>query len=343
MKHFYLPLALLMFLITGCTIWQQPPPPATTPPATITGQPVAQRAPETSTPTPAPTVTPAAITTLTTVPTLTATATSTPTPSLEPTPDLPATVMATTAAETIETLLSPDGRQRAAVIVYPCVEIRERPGDEALFEYAYEQLKIFDVAQGTEKIVAHQLRYCGGLGASGLDLLFWSPEGRYLYYTTAREGRPDGCAFWWQPAFRRIDPVTGNSQQLGAGALSPDHSKIAAWDSTDQQLVLWETDGGEVARLPGPSSTVAMGPIAWSPDSQALVYLQGDGYGFCVPETTDLMHAPLASSETSLLLEAQEPPIAEVSWIDSGRLKLVNVEGGQQIVPVPNAGPSPHE
>ena len=61
---------------------------------------------------------------------------------------------------------------------------RSSPGRES--PNAYEVLKI---APWT---VETQLLYCGGIGASGLEGKFWSPDSRFFYYTNAREGWPDG-------------------------------------------------------------------------------------------------------------------------------------------------------
>ena len=245
--------------------------------------------------------------------------------------------MTATEPQTYDSLLSPDGTQRATLIIYPCVAIPEQEGEEAVFEYAYEQVNIINVNSGAERPMVDQLRYCGGVGAFGLELLFWSPSGRFLYYTTAREGSPDGCGYWWQPSFRRVNQSSGESEELGRGTLSPDRGKIAVWDRANRQLVVWETDGGEVGRTPAVASHLALGPISWSPKGDALVYLQGSGS--CWPDTTYLMHVPLASMEPSLLLETSTPIITEVSWLDGQRLRLVDKEGGERVFELPPGSP----
>ena len=113
---------------------------------------------------------------------------STPDPAWSATQQFLSTaVMAASSPEIVQTHVSPDRQFRAEVVRYDCVPVS---GPD---EVAYEQLKIVRLSDGTEAIISDQLKYCGGLGAAGLGGLFWSPDGRYFYFTISSEGVPDGC------------------------------------------------------------------------------------------------------------------------------------------------------
>lgn len=260
-------------------------------------------------PTPTPSVTPSPL------PSETAAPPATPEP--EPTPDGPATVMAIAAPTRKATSVSPDGRWQSELIVYPCSELSD--GGDVL---SFEQLNVVDIDSGEVETAAEQLINCGGLGAFGLEGLFWSANSRYFYFTTAREGVPDGCGYW-RPPLLRFAVETAETQWLGPGAPSPDGAKIAAWQ--ERELVIWETGGEEIGRIPAAIQDADLGAIAWSPAGDALVYLQAPSY--CPLEKSYVVHLTIADMESAILLEAEDPPIGGVSWIDGGRLRLVDGDG----------------
>jgi hypothetical protein len=103
---------------------------------------------------------------------------SEPTPGM---PDIPATVVALEQPRHHASNSSPDKRWRAEVIVYDCV--RTDDGQEN----AYEELLLTEVPGSATRTADSQLRNCGGLGAFGLEGLFWSPNTRYFYYTELRQ------------------------------------------------------------------------------------------------------------------------------------------------------------
>lgn len=258
-----------------------------------------------------------------TTPAPTATVTSSPLPSVpatpEPTPDGPATVMAVAGPTREHAIVSPNGRWRAQVVIYPCSEI---PGSTDVL--AYEQLNVMEAEGGeaTTAPAAEQLISCGGLGASGLEGLFWSANSRYFYYTTAREGVPDGCGYWRRPLLR-VDAETGENEWLGPGELSPDGAKVAAWQGG--QLVIWDAGGEEVGRAEAAMPDGGPGQIAWSPEGDALVYVQAPSY--CPLERSTVVHLTIAEMAPAVLLEAEAPAIGEVAWMDAGRLRLVDGKG----------------
>lgn len=183
---------------------------------------------------------------------------------------------------------------------------------------AYEQLKLIEVARASEKIVDSQFQNCGGLGAYGLVGLFWSPNSRYFYYTNAREGVPDGCGHWERPVVR-LDVVNREIKNLGGGPISPDRTKLATWQG--QELVIWDINRGEISRAPAISPTANTGPIAWSPDGTALVYLQTKGD--CYPlGRTYLVHFDLDKHKQVLLFSSENPSFGAVIWDAPGQLRL---------------------
>ncbi len=237
----------------------------------------------------------------------------TPTPI---TPDPVATVMAAGAPRTLTPLASPDGQWQAAVTAYACAPI----GDGDL---AYEQLTLINTATGSQTVAATQTIACGGLGAYGLANLFWSAGSRYLYYTTARDGAPDGCGYWTPPV-TRLDVTTLTTTDLGGGVLSADGARLAAWQG--REVVIWDVDGGAIARAAAALPDLLPGPLAWSPDSNALVYLLVAS--FCPPTgASALVRVDLPDAAQTVLLESAAPTFVGVAWDDADSLTLTDATG----------------
>ncbi len=181
----------MLLLLAGCTLKSEPNATqitveltVSTPAWTPTGT---NKPATTDTQTPAPTATPTSSTT----PRQTATATRTPILFSSPTADLAATVIALEQPRLYNSFPSPDGVWRTDVLIYDCV--KTFGGYEAGgYENAYDQLRLINLVTGDDKLADEQLQYCGGIGAYGLEGLFWSSNSRYFYYITAREGVPGG-------------------------------------------------------------------------------------------------------------------------------------------------------
>jgi hypothetical protein len=187
-------------------------------------------------------------------------------------------------------------------------------------QYGYEELRLVEIKTSTEKVVDTQLRNCGGLGAAGLEGLFWSPTARYFYYTRAREGVPDGCGYWERP-ITRLDLANQSIEQLGEGPLSPDKAKIAAWQWPEKELVIWAVDGEELARITAFVPDANIGPITWSPSSRSVVYLQAELD--CYPlGKTYVIRLDLSTLKQELLLESEKPSWGGVIWKSSSELNL---------------------
>jgi hypothetical protein len=213
--------------------------------------------------------------------------------------------------------LSPDKKWRAEVIFYACVKVW------GAGENAYEQLKLIEASSGIEKIVDSQLQYCGGVGAYGLGGLFWSPNSRYFYYTSAREGVPNGCGYWERPVIR-FDTVNRSLAYLGGGPVSPDKTKIATWQ--EHKIVVWDLDQGEIARASAIAPTATVGPLTWSPDSGALVYVQTTFNCFPLGKTY-VVRLDLPELTSTLLLESEAPSFNGVIWDAPNRLRLFDEQG----------------
>lgn len=320
-------LGLLVALVTaGCGVLGQSftSTPAPLPPtaAAATALPSATNAPTAqpiSTPTlvPSPsaaTESPSSTVAPTRRPTSTRADTATAVPTATDEPDIAATLTAGSSGRLYAAYPSPDGRSRAEVHIFDCA-----PFPDGL-EYAYDRLQIVDTASGEARFIDGQLQSCGGLGAFGLAGLFWSPSGRFFYYTEAREGMPDGCGFWSRP-ISRADTTAGTAADLGGGPLSPDGTRLAVWDGRD--LVVYEVDGGEIGRATAIEPSAALGPIVWSPDGQSLAYVQAGM--FCIPGqsgSTTVARVDLPALTSRVLLRSADPAFQTVAWDELAALRL---------------------
>lgn len=234
---------------------------------------------------------------------------------------LPTVIIATVISSgpvEVETFLSPDGLWRAEILRYGCVRAGE--GDEN----AYEQLKIVHLNDGAERLVADQLQNCGGLGAYGLDVLYWSQNSLYLYFTDASRGVPDGLSCYWERPMARVEVIEGRIEHLNQGPISPDGRTIAV--RQEETILIWDLEQGEIARFQPIVPQAALGGITWSPDGQALAYLQTESS--CYPfGKSDLVILDLSTREQVHLLESVQPAFNGLSWVDTDRITLVDENG----------------
>jgi hypothetical protein len=221
--------------------------------------------------------------------------------------------------------LSPDRKWKAEIRVYDCVQVNTATDAD---ENAYDQLKVMEVNSKEEHVADSQLQNCGGLGAAGLEGLYWSSNSQSFYYTDARVGIPDGCGYWEKPVLR-WDVNTLQTEELGAGPLSPDQRKIATWQG--KEIVIWDINmGAEIGRISPDILNAEMwtGPIVWSPDSQAFVYLQPES--FCpLSGNSRVVRVDLPTLKQTTLLESQAPTFGSAHWDKLNELRLFDENGKQ--------------
>lgn len=258
----------------------------------------------------------------------TATVTRTPKPpteTLPPTPDFEATnaaignaVMTASPPRLYASYSSPDNQWQVEIIIYDCVQV-----EDGVDLNAYEQLNLIEVSTGAMEVIDTQLQNCGGIGAFGLEGRFWSPNSQYFSYTDAREGVPDGGCGYWEPPLRRLEIASQHVEEIGMGPISPDRTKLATWLNTD--FVVWSLDEGELARSPVIPAEAVKGPIAWSPDGEALVYVQTEG---CFPfGKSYIVKLDLPGLKPELLIESIDPTFIGVTWDAPDWINLSDEDG----------------
>lgn len=224
-----------------------------------------------------------------------------------------------------DTYSSPDGQWQMRVMTYEYAQVDANANGET---HAYEQLLLTELSSGQEIPVATQLQSCGGLGAAGLEGLFWSENSHYFYYTDSREGMPDGCGGFWQQPIYRLEISTLQGESMGGGTLSPDGTKLDAWQ--ERELIVRDVnEGTEIVRLPFADvqpGIPASGALLWSPDSQSLVAIQAESYCPLSGQSV-LSHVDLTTGESTLLLESESPTFGNGTWEEANELILLDEEG----------------
>ncbi|MFO7661587.1 MAG: hypothetical protein R6X18_03230 [Chloroflexota bacterium] len=222
---------------------------------------------------------------------------------------------------------SPEGSTEAQVLIYDCTTIIEGQ------ENALDVLRIVDSNSGEiVQEVTSQFQYCGGLGAFGLGGLYWSPSGRFFYYTNSREGLPDGCGFWTRPV-SRVDTTDWSIEELGGVALSQGGDKLAGWDGPE--LVMWDVDGKETGRIEVAREDAAKGPIVWSPGDEYVAYLLAKQ--FCVPDTDNestVVIVDVSDMSEEVLLTSDSPAHQDIAWYGPEQLILADGLGGRWFLDV---------
>jgi hypothetical protein len=256
----------------------------------------------------------------TNTPRFTQTATPSPEPSLTSVSmaDIAATVVASSPFAILQTLISPDGQWRAEVLNYPCTTLNETE------QWAYDQIRLTKLSDGSQEIIETQLRYCEGLGAFGLGGLRWTSDSRYLYYTTAREGSPDGGSCAWDRPLIRHEIATGAVDNLTQGPVSPDGSEMIM--RQEDELVIWDFEKGEIARTSALIPRATISGMAWSPDGQSIAYLQIVGECFMAKDSS-LVLLDTAGLEHNLLLESKTPAFIGLEWLNQSELRLFTLDG----------------
>jgi hypothetical protein len=230
---------------------------------------------------------------------------------------------AQTQPESIETRLSPDEKWRAEVINFACTEVSEGT------QIALDLLRLVRTGSGSEQTVDLQIQYCGGLGAFGLGGLSWSENSRYLFYTTAREGVPDGGCSPWYPPLIRYDTLMNLKQALGSSLRSPDGKLVASFSEGYLQVFDPNEEAGWGFPLAEGDQWYRV--IAWAEDSRSLVYLINET-PVCLPTPTDRSYVVLVDLDQRSgrrLIDSGPPSFGNVRW-DTLEYLLLNDENGQE-------------
>jgi len=233
--------------------------------------------------------------------------------------------MSSTAPESLQVFTSPDQSWQVEIVRYDCTLLSEAGEELEGVPIAYEQL-LLTGPDGEVTPAADQLQYCGGLGASGINGLFWSPDGKYFYFDMAREGVPDGmpCGYWHKGE-SRVNLETLEVEALpGKGSVSLDGSKLLLVAEPD--LILWDLNQGEVGRSEHPYPELGVNSIDLSADnSQAVYVLRQD----CVQPKADsvVVLLNLADMSHTVVLESSAPSILQVEWDSDDSVFLVDFNG----------------
>jgi Tol biopolymer transport system component len=217
---------------------------------------------------------------------------------------------------------SPDGKWTAEGLVKTNTGIIV--GDNELY---YVQLKVVSADQSTQWILVDSISNFG-LGYTTPQILHWSPDGRYLYFTN----RPhvDGCGLFvtasdlWQ-----VDLADGEiTQVFSEGAqsysFSPDGNQLAmlTW-STPPELVIHELSSGE-------QSAVSLdfddaGVMVWSPDGNAIAMTVANKP--CLPGWTQgILLLDVDTLTPTVILEPDERLLQTNDWPETGKIILEDRE-----------------
>ena len=273
---------------------------------------------------PSATITPDAATPTLAVATPTTTPTPWPTvtPGPSPTPQPAALLVASGPARLRGSLPSPDEMLRAEVLVYECAPISDPALGTEPQPMSLELLRVVDAAGEVEYQIDSQLLSCGGLGAFGLQPLFWGADGQTLWYTTAREGGPDGACRPRVRPMTRVDVTDWSAVTLDQAVTSADGTKVAGW--ANGELLLFGGDGDEIGRVAPAALPPNVGPPVWSPDGAALVYLQFTSFCGEMAGESAVVWVDATTMATRVLATQSAPEFASVSWSETGQQLLLS-------------------
>ncbi|HEV2495349.1 MAG TPA: protein kinase, partial [Terriglobia bacterium] len=174
--------------------------------------------------------------------------------------------------------------------------------------------------------------------AGGEDTPFWSPDGRWVYYSSIPVvGAAKRSTLWRIPGEggTAVEVVDKNSF---APVVSPDGKLIAcvyqATENTPQKIGILPADGGSPVKLLDipPTATLGYPPFQWSRDQKSLVYVETRN------GVSNLWSHPLDGSASKPLTNFQSDRIFSFGWSpDGSQLALSRGTSTSDVILIPNA------
>ncbi len=218
----------------------------------------------------------------------------------QPTQNLTAVAIMTAIPPTQTMNMSPDRKWQAILS-----SSRQPVPSEAGLPYWTQTLKLVNMPTKKQTLLEQQVYNSGGVGMYGLKVLFWSANSRYLYYTTEAWGAPDGMATR-DRSIIRVSVADGITTMFSQGPISPKGNRMAfrEWD----KLTIVDLESGGMAPVTGIIPGAPISAIAWTPDSNVVVYAQSN-YDLANPslqEKTYLVALDLKTMTQATLLESAD-------------------------------------
>lgn len=175
-------------------------------------------------------------------------------------------------------LTSPSGVYRVEWLRSQCAEVSQPGGSGSESMSArIDTLILINSATGERSVIETQILFCGGLGAAGLAPVRWSADSRFLYYTTAAEGAPDGAPCYWTRPLVRLDVNSGDRAFNVEGVAAPDGITIAS--PLRNRIVIWAWDQADTAEIDLGEDVSETSRLVWSDRGAQLAVLAFDRDG----------------------------------------------------------------
>ena len=175
-----------------------------------------------------------------------------------------------------------------------------------------------------------------GLGYTTPQVVHWSADGRYLYFTNAPH--PDGCALFTNASdLQQLDLGAGTVTEI----LPPDRISVLAAAPDGTMAYITQTTLGLLDPLSKTikettydfaAATVQVGDLTWSSNGQQLAYVVATDP--CLPPTWRhaIYTVDRQGENLRLVLPADERRLRIVDWIDESYLLLTDLDSKQWVL-----------